>query len=107
MEGYNRRKKDRKAGEPETIPEMEERQETGDGNDKGKLENIVQELKRSIDRTQFEMQHHLQETQEHLSRGQTDLKTTLSNIEHTTFSGCRTRQDCTTTHADGTWQGTT
>jgi len=34
MEGYNRRKKDRKAGEPETIPEME-RQETGDGNDNG------------------------------------------------------------------------
>jgi len=27
------------------------------------------------------MQHHLQETQEHLSRGQTHLKTTLTAIE--------------------------
>ena len=56
MEGYNRRKKGRKAGEPKTIPEMEERSEIGDGNDKGaELANIVQELKLSIDRTQFEM----------------------------------------------------
>jgi hypothetical protein len=62
--------KDRKAGEPETIPEMEERQETGDDNDKGTdWAKIVQEMQRSIERTQFDMQHHLQETQEHLSRG--------------------------------------
>jgi hypothetical protein len=52
MEGYNRRKKDKKAGEPETNLEMEERHETSDGNDKGvDVANIVQELKCSIERT--------------------------------------------------------
>jgi len=52
MEGYNRRNKDRKVRELETIIEMEERYETRDGNDKGdELENIVHELKRCIDRT--------------------------------------------------------
>jgi hypothetical protein len=34
MIGYNRNKRD-KEGEPETDPEMEERQEIRDGNDKG------------------------------------------------------------------------
>jgi hypothetical protein len=61
--------------------------ETGnkDGNDKGvDVENIVQELKHSIERTQFDMQHHLQESQEHLSRGKNEMKTTLSNI-HTSL----------------------
>jgi hypothetical protein len=91
MEGYSRRKKDRKAGEPETNPKMEERQETRDGNDKGvDVANIVQELKRSIERTQFDMQHHLQESQEHLSRGQHEMKTTLSNI-HTSLEAGQDR----------------
>jgi hypothetical protein len=48
------------------------------GNDWAK---IVQEMQRSIDMTLFDMQHHLQETQEHFSRGQTDLKTILTTIE--------------------------
>jgi hypothetical protein len=56
-----------KAGEPETIPKMEKRQEIGYGNDKGTgLEKIVQEMQCSIDMTQFDMQHHLQEENYHL-----------------------------------------
>ena len=35
MEGYNKIMKARKAGEPKTILEMKERQETWDDNDKG------------------------------------------------------------------------
>jgi hypothetical protein len=91
IEGYNRRKKDGKAGEPEANPEMEERQETRDGNDKGvDVANIVKELKRSIERPQFDMQHHLQESQEHLPRGQNEMKTTLSNI-HTSLEAGQDR----------------
>jgi hypothetical protein len=41
-------------------------------------------LKRSIDRTPFNMQHHFQDSQEHLSRGQNEMKTTFSNI-HTSL----------------------
>jgi hypothetical protein len=52
MEGYNRRNKDRKAGGPKKIPEMEEIQETWDGNDKGTdWEKQVQEMQCYIDRT--------------------------------------------------------
>ena len=45
------------------------------------LARITKELQRSIDKTQFIMQHHLDETHECLSRGQDDLKLALTTIE--------------------------
>jgi hypothetical protein len=80
MKGYNRKKTDKGVEEPET--KMGERQE--DGMDKKvpmELAKITQDLQCSIDKTQFIMQHHLDETREHLSRGQVDLKSALTTIE--------------------------
>jgi hypothetical protein len=48
---------------------MGERQEIGDGNDKEVWVKMVQEMKHSINMTQFDLQHHLQETQENLLMG--------------------------------------
>jgi hypothetical protein len=51
---------------------MGKRQETRDGIDKEvliELERITKELTHSIDKTQFIMQHHLDETRENLSMG--------------------------------------
>jgi len=69
MKGYNGIKKDKGIEEPKT--EMGERHETGDGTDKEvpiEFARITQELQCSIEKTSFIMQHHLDETQERLSR---------------------------------------
>jgi hypothetical protein len=49
--------------------------------------NMFQEMKRSMDRTQFDLQHQMQETQEHLSRKQDEVKTTLTDINTTLKEG--------------------
>jgi hypothetical protein len=70
MKGYKKKKKDKGVEEPET--KMGERQEVGNGTNKEvlmELEIITHELQNSIDKKQFIMQHHLDETKVRLSRG--------------------------------------
>ena len=44
------------------------------------LVGIAKELKSSIDNTQFTLQHHLQETQETMRRGQVEMRESLERL---------------------------
>jgi hypothetical protein len=65
---------------------MGERQETRDDNDKEVWTNMFQEMKHSIDRIQFDLQHHMKETQE-LFKGKNELKMALTDINTTLKEG--------------------
>jgi hypothetical protein len=65
----------RQTGEPEA--EMEG---SGDDSEPQVLAGIAKELKSSIDNTQFTLQHHLQETQETMHRGQVEMRETLERL---------------------------
>jgi hypothetical protein len=65
----------RQTGEPEA--EMEG---SGDDSEAQILAGIAKELKSSIDNTQFTLQHHLQETQETMRRGQIEMRETLERL---------------------------
>jgi hypothetical protein len=65
----------RQTGEPKA--EMEG---SGDDSEPQVLASIEKELKSTIDNTQFILQHHLQETQETMRRGQTEMRETLEKL---------------------------
>jgi hypothetical protein len=65
----------RQTGEPEA--EMEG---SGDDSEPQVLAGIAKELKSSIDNTQYTLQHHLQETQETMRRGQIEMRETLEKL---------------------------
>jgi hypothetical protein len=65
----------RQTGEPEA--EMEG---SGDDSEPQVLAGIAKELKSSIDNTQFTLQHHLQETQETMCRGQVEMRETMERL---------------------------
>jgi len=53
---------------------------SGDDSEPQVLAGIAKELKSSIDNTQFTLQHHLQETQETMRRGQVEMRETLERL---------------------------
>jgi hypothetical protein len=65
----------RQTEEPEA--EMGESRDDSEPQD---LAGIAKDLKNSIDNTQFSLQHHLQETQETMRRGQGELKEALERM---------------------------